>query len=159
MTLSPITAEPATRGCDSAAGTTAPLAEASRAPILTPRERYNAIAHRLGVPFREAECLWLLAQAEIVPGPVINEALGCMDVSGVRVFVFKLRRRGFTIHKVPHKMGYSLELADRERVLAAASVALPSALPSLGVSSLDFGGRECPPPFQPPGDLTRQAAE
>jgi biotin operon repressor len=154
MTTIPI-ATMMSRG-NSAAGTTALLAEASRAPLQTPRERYQQIAFRLNVTTRQAELLWFMAQREIASTDWLMARMG-LNSDTIKVHASNLRKHGFAV-KARKFIGYFLCLADRERVLAAASVA-PQVQPLVGVSSLDFGGRECPPPFQPPGDLTRQPAQ
>lgn len=135
MTLSPIAAEPTTHGCDSAAGTTAPPSQpASRAPLLKPSERYVLIAHRLGTSVREAELIWILSNKAPLTAGALGERMGCNDVMA-RALIYRLRKlRSIPVKADPY-IGYSLELADRERVLAAASVAAHAAMPSLGVSS------------------------
>ena len=145
------------RGRDSAAGQLRPSQQPAALP-LKPSERYLLIAHRLGTSPREAELLWHLARRAPMVASQIGDRMGTDNVSP-RVSIYRLRKRGINVLSDPY-VGYSLELADRVRVLAAASVAPSSgALPSEDSSQATGGRANAVPTFQPADDLTRQPAQ
>lgn len=157
MTLSPITAEPATPGCDSGPAPSSPTATGRAASFSSPRERYEHIAFRLNVTVRQAELLWFLSQREIAQSEWLMNRMG-LNCDTIKVHACNLRKQGLDV-RARKFIGYFLKLADRQRVLAAASVAPSSgALPSED-SSRTGGRANAATTFQPIDDASRDPAQ